>query len=97
MTDKAYNLDDMEHKDCSFMDCTKLIKNGISEQFLEAKNFEWVDSEGYTCNTWRIVYKEEKTEVVGMTLEDAKKYIEERNKELLFGYDTNEFMKKQYK
>jgi len=95
--DKAYDLANMEHGDVKYMDCVRLIKNGISDKFLEPKNFEWVDSEGFTCSTWRIVYKEEKQKQNSMTLEEAKAYIEQRNKEEIFGYKMEDLMARQYK
>jgi hypothetical protein len=93
--EKAYDLNNMQHGDVKYTECARLIKNGISDKFLEPKNFEWVDSEGFTCSTWRIVYKEEKQK--GMALEEAKSYIEQRNKEECFGYSYDELVAKQYK
>lgn len=95
--EKAYDLANMEHGDVKYMDCVRLIKNGISDKFLEPKNFEWVDSEGFTCSTWRIVYKEEKQKQNGMSLEEAKTYIDQRNKEEIFGYKPEDLLGKQYK
>lgn len=92
---KAYDIGNFEHNDCSYTECIRLIKNGISEKFVEPKNFEWVDSDGFTCSTWRIVYKEEKQK--GMTPEEAKAYIEQRHKEGCFGYSYDELLAKQYK
>ena len=92
---KAYDMENLQHNDCSYNECIRLIKNGISEKFVEPKNIEWVDSDGFTCSTWRIVYKEEKQK--GMTLEEAKAYIEQRNKEQCFGHSYDELMAKQYK
>lgn len=92
---KAYDMESLQHNDCSYNQCIRLIKNGISENFVEPKNIEWVDSDGYTCSTWRIGYKEEKKS--GMSLEDAKAYIEQRSKDTLFGYPIDEFLAKQYK
>ena len=92
---KAYDMENLQHNDCSYNECIRLIKNGISEKFIEPKNIEWVDFEGYTCSTWRIGYKEENK--AGMPLEEAKAYIEQRNKETLFGYSYEELIGRQYK
>lgn len=93
--EKAYDINKLEHKDCSYRDCIILIKNGLSDQYLEPKNIEWKDSEGYICNTWRVVYKEK--EGKGMSLEDAKDYIDQRNQEQCFGYTYRDLMSKQFK
>ena len=95
--EKAYDLSNMEHGDVKYMDCVRLINNGLSDKFLEPKNFEWIDSEGFTCSTWRIVYKEEKQKQNGMTLEEAKAYIDQRNNEEIFGYKPEVLLAKQYK
>ena len=96
--EKAYDLNNMQHGDVKYTECVRLIRNGISDKFLEPKNFEWVDLDGFTCSTWRIVYKEEKQEKQnGMSLEEAKAYIEQRNKEEIFGYKMEDLMSRQYK
>ena len=91
---KAYDMENLQHNDCTYSECTRLIKNGISEKFIEPKNIEWVDSDGYTCSTWRIGCKEEVKS--GLTLDEAKAYIEQRNKETIFGRPVDEFLAKQY-
>ena len=93
---KAYDMENLQHNDCSYSECIRLIKNGISEKFVEPKNIEWIDSDGYTCSTWRIGYKE-KEEKAGMSLAEAKAHIEQRNKETISGYPVDEFLAKQYK
>lgn len=73
---KAYDMENLQHNDCTYSECIRLIKNGISEKFLEPKNIKWIDSDGYTCSTWRIGYKEKEEDKAGMSLEEAKAYIE---------------------
>ncbi len=97
MNTKAYDLESMEHGDCSYTECVRILKNGISEKHLEPKNFEWVDSDGYTCSTWRIVYKVETKASIGMSLEEAKEYLHKRNQEEIFGHKMDELLAKQYK
>ena len=94
---KAYDMENLQHNDCSYTECVRLIKNGISEKFVEPKNIEWVDSDGYTCSTWRIGYKEKEEDKAGMSLEEAKAYIEQRNKEFCMGYTYDELLARQYK
>lgn len=94
--EKAYDLTHMEHGDVKYMECVRLINNGICNELLKPKNFEWVDSEGFTCSTWRIVYKEEQRQE-GMTLEEAKAYIDQRNRDTIFGYKPEDLLAKQYK
>jgi len=94
---KAYDMESLHHNDCTYSECIRLIKNGISEKFVEPKNIEWVDSDGYTCSTWRIGYKEEEEDKAGMSLAEAKAHIEQRNKETCMGYTYDELLAWQYK
>lgn len=92
----AYDMDNLNHGDLSYTQASRMVKELQGSPYdMEVKEISWTDAEGYECSTYRLVEKTDKD--AGMSLEEAKAYITQRNSEECFGYSYKELMAKQYK
>lgn len=114
MAVNAYNtsIETLVHADLSFNEASRILRDSMDAS-LEVRAVLWTDSEGFECQTFRIVDRtlEPKkfmldltqsaplptTAQGGMTLEEAKAFIVGQNSKFCFGRPYGELMQMQYK